>query len=493
MEHLNIYDDISHVDLGIEINKLEEQNKFLLNHISKLEEDIRKLCTELTNMKEIQQNLSRNISELFKTAKMEIQRKDRTIAELRQEIDDLILNRGGNFKKFKRQLYEKEDNNHPKRFASDAHVNEEKSVKDGLTKSTLMSDGNKLEVRETQDEDMHKTNRNYKTDNFNRNARYSHSGSRSKYQNKGTRYNDTRRGEDGRFRRSRSIDKYKRSSRDKYRSRSRDKYNSSASHTRWKENISSECSRSNSNRTSKSMDRRSNYEYCERSPLRHDRAFDYNKQDLSNLIKSDLNPKPHEVIHLTDDIEDGEITTESDGLVIEDSISETKHFNTKQPKLTINKSEVKPITIEEYRSRKKDVEHEAEVTDYKELEDKEIDECLESTTLNASNNKESDTQKEAEKIKSDVITDNSSNLNNNLRIANYSASVIADTDRSGAFLNSSDNTAINIRDDGNNSISSDSCNISHSENISSLSNTPNSGNRRPRKRRCVVIGLKEKV
>lgn len=41
-------------------------------------------------MKGIQQNLSRNISELFKTAKIELHRKDRMISELREEINSLV-------------------------------------------------------------------------------------------------------------------------------------------------------------------------------------------------------------------------------------------------------------------------------------------------------------------------------------------------------------------------------------------------------------------
>lgn len=44
-------------------------------------------------MKKIEENLKRNISELYKTAKTEIARKDRIIAELRTELDNLLFRR----------------------------------------------------------------------------------------------------------------------------------------------------------------------------------------------------------------------------------------------------------------------------------------------------------------------------------------------------------------------------------------------------------------
>lgn len=44
-------------------------------------------------MKKTQENLSRNISELYKTAKLEIERKDRMIADLRRKLDDYVLRR----------------------------------------------------------------------------------------------------------------------------------------------------------------------------------------------------------------------------------------------------------------------------------------------------------------------------------------------------------------------------------------------------------------
>lgn len=47
-------------------------------------------------MKQIQNSLATNISSLFKTAKTEVARKDRIIAELRRELDDVLFRRNNN-------------------------------------------------------------------------------------------------------------------------------------------------------------------------------------------------------------------------------------------------------------------------------------------------------------------------------------------------------------------------------------------------------------
>ncbi|KRT86418.1 hypothetical protein AMK59_1137 [Oryctes borbonicus] len=497
MDNVNVYDDV-HVDLGNEISKLEEQNKYLLNHINKLEDDVKKLCTELVNMKEIQKNLSRNISELFKTAKIEIQRKDRTIAELRQEIDDLILNKGGNFKRFKRQLHEKEADDHTKRFKSNVYDNEHKSARENspakLT-STSTSDSNRSEVRDaTQYEDANKTIRDYKTNHFNRNSRYPLSTSNSRYQRRDTWYNENRRGRN-RSRRSRSFDRSH--SKDKYRSRSGDKYNNSITRPRWKESKTPEC-RTYNDRISKSVERR--YEYSERSPFRRDRDLYYNEDNVSNLTKGNLNAAHLDIINLDDDdIEDGEITAESDALIIEDYNVEPKSLDPQQSNILTNRVDTKPITIEEYRNRRKDVEGEPRVIESKVVNDKEVDERAEKNSSNA-NNKELETQKEPEKTESIAVVtlDISSNINNHIKTTDCDKSIAGDINKSDAVLNNSSNNAINLNNEGSNSINLDNCNISCGDNSnlsnsSNLSITPNNSSRRPRKRRCVVIGFKEKT
>jgi hypothetical protein len=69
---------------------LQQQNSDLQLHIESLECDVEKLCSKIMDMKKTQDNLAKNISELFKTAKAEIERKDRIISDLRSQLDGYI-------------------------------------------------------------------------------------------------------------------------------------------------------------------------------------------------------------------------------------------------------------------------------------------------------------------------------------------------------------------------------------------------------------------
>ncbi|XP_044751472.1 uncharacterized protein LOC123311512 [Coccinella septempunctata] len=94
MEENFIYDDLAtQGDLGEMINDLQTKNNELQQHVCSLEQDIVKLCDKITEMKTVQDNLSKNISELFNTAKNELERKDRRIGELQNQLDDLIFRR----------------------------------------------------------------------------------------------------------------------------------------------------------------------------------------------------------------------------------------------------------------------------------------------------------------------------------------------------------------------------------------------------------------
>ncbi|XP_068896055.1 glutamic acid-rich protein-like [Tenebrio molitor] len=77
-------------DLDLEVEKLQQQNSDLQLHIESLECDVEKLCSKIMDMKKTQDNLAKNISELFKTAKAEIERKDRIISDLRSQLDGYI-------------------------------------------------------------------------------------------------------------------------------------------------------------------------------------------------------------------------------------------------------------------------------------------------------------------------------------------------------------------------------------------------------------------
>jgi peptidoglycan hydrolase CwlO-like protein len=53
-------------DLDLEVEKLQQQNSDLQLHIESLECDVEKLCSKIMDMKKTQDNLAKNISELFK-------------------------------------------------------------------------------------------------------------------------------------------------------------------------------------------------------------------------------------------------------------------------------------------------------------------------------------------------------------------------------------------------------------------------------------------
>ncbi|KAB0798718.1 hypothetical protein PPYR_09711 [Photinus pyralis] len=89
-----LYGDLTGLPLGDRVVKLEEEKLTLLDHIKKLENDIAKLCKELTLMKENECILKKNISELFNTAKVENERNLRRIDELQDELDNFRFRRG---------------------------------------------------------------------------------------------------------------------------------------------------------------------------------------------------------------------------------------------------------------------------------------------------------------------------------------------------------------------------------------------------------------
>ncbi|CAH1973570.1 unnamed protein product [Acanthoscelides obtectus] len=89
----HMYDDIEDFDLGKEVEKLKTENSMLKDHITSLERDIEKLTKAIVTLKKVQENLEKNISSLYLTAKAEIDRKNRQIAELQRELDDFKFRR----------------------------------------------------------------------------------------------------------------------------------------------------------------------------------------------------------------------------------------------------------------------------------------------------------------------------------------------------------------------------------------------------------------
>lgn len=93
MGSATIYEDLNDLPLDEKVLKLEDKNVQLLDHIKRLENDISKLCKELTQMKDRESTLKKNISELYNTAKLENERNQRRITELQNEVDDFRLRR----------------------------------------------------------------------------------------------------------------------------------------------------------------------------------------------------------------------------------------------------------------------------------------------------------------------------------------------------------------------------------------------------------------
>lgn len=106
----DVYSDLPEIDLGAEIIKvsiifpsrpannaplqqLREREQAFINQVAQLQGDIQKLCSKVSELHSERNNLARNISELYKTAKVEIARKDRTIADLQRELENFIFRR----------------------------------------------------------------------------------------------------------------------------------------------------------------------------------------------------------------------------------------------------------------------------------------------------------------------------------------------------------------------------------------------------------------
>ncbi|VEN42393.1 unnamed protein product [Callosobruchus maculatus] len=109
-----IYDDIEDFDLGKEVDKLKAKNAELENHINKLVAAIEKQNATISDLKKTVANLEKNISSLYSTAKAELDRKNRQIADLQRELDDLKFRRkrpayGYHFPPQKRARYDNDN------------------------------------------------------------------------------------------------------------------------------------------------------------------------------------------------------------------------------------------------------------------------------------------------------------------------------------------------------------------------------------------------
>ncbi|KAF5290938.1 hypothetical protein FQA39_LY14544 [Lamprigera yunnana] len=101
MDPSDIYHDLHEIELREKINELEDEKTQLMQRIENLEGGVIKLCNELTEMKERSISLERNISELFNTAKLEMERKQQCIDDLQNQLDSFMRN-SQNFNPYKR-------------------------------------------------------------------------------------------------------------------------------------------------------------------------------------------------------------------------------------------------------------------------------------------------------------------------------------------------------------------------------------------------------
>ncbi|GLV37769.1 hypothetical protein CBL_06529 [Carabus blaptoides fortunei] len=90
----DIYGDLDDFDIGDTISKFEENKKALTQLVEESQKRIDSLSDEVSVLNKINKNLKVNISELYKTAKAEIERKSRQLADLRREVDDTLFRRG---------------------------------------------------------------------------------------------------------------------------------------------------------------------------------------------------------------------------------------------------------------------------------------------------------------------------------------------------------------------------------------------------------------
>ncbi|XP_056630184.1 putative uncharacterized protein DDB_G0282133 [Diorhabda sublineata] len=93
----NLYDDFEDFDLGQTVERLKKEIKMLRDCIKEQNRDIAKLADTIVELKTTNETLSNNISSLYSTAKSEIDRKDRLIAELRREKDNITFRRQDRF------------------------------------------------------------------------------------------------------------------------------------------------------------------------------------------------------------------------------------------------------------------------------------------------------------------------------------------------------------------------------------------------------------
>ncbi|XP_014606787.1 PREDICTED: putative leucine-rich repeat-containing protein DDB_G0290503 [Polistes canadensis] len=89
-EDIDIYEDLPSFDDKTDF----KDNEDIFEQCEKLKKEVSELKLQLENAQNVKETLEVNLSSLLKTAKAEISRKDRMIAELRKQVDDMTFKRG---------------------------------------------------------------------------------------------------------------------------------------------------------------------------------------------------------------------------------------------------------------------------------------------------------------------------------------------------------------------------------------------------------------
>ncbi|XP_029343043.1 uncharacterized protein LOC100159462 [Acyrthosiphon pisum] len=84
MALVSLYDDLPHFEYDLTIDNLKNSVTKLRSFVQELKQRIKKLENENTNFQTVNNVLSKNITSLYKTASIEIQRKDKIIDDLRK-------------------------------------------------------------------------------------------------------------------------------------------------------------------------------------------------------------------------------------------------------------------------------------------------------------------------------------------------------------------------------------------------------------------------
>nr|CAD7594583.1 unnamed protein product [Timema genevievae] len=92
-DECDIYDHLPDSNITEDVQKIQERYKKLSRIAISLKKRLKESAEQNQTLKEENQQLKENISSLYKTAVKEIQRKDRTIAELRAEKDNFAFRR----------------------------------------------------------------------------------------------------------------------------------------------------------------------------------------------------------------------------------------------------------------------------------------------------------------------------------------------------------------------------------------------------------------